>query len=85
MMPLPHEPITIHGGCNCGAVRYRINVPSFEQRPLHFVHAPEEASDPTPPRRMMRRMILRDRHMCRLMVYYQVLNLPLGPGFVCFA
>ncbi|OPB45323.1 hypothetical protein A0O28_0075330 [Trichoderma guizhouense] len=49
-MPLPHEPIAIHGGCNCGAVRYRINVPSFEQRPLHFVHAPEEASDPTTPR-----------------------------------
>lgn len=36
-------------------------------------------------RRMMRRVIHRDRHMCQLMESYQVLNLPLGHGFVCFA
>ncbi|KAK1244528.1 hypothetical protein MKX07_003327 [Trichoderma sp. CBMAI-0711] len=49
-MPLPHESLTITGGCNCGAVRYRITIPSFEHRPIHFVHGPEEASDPATPR-----------------------------------
>ncbi|KAK5996416.1 hypothetical protein PT974_01750 [Cladobotryum mycophilum] len=49
-MPLPREPIAIRGGCNCGAVRYRITIPSFEERQLYFVHAPEEASNPETPR-----------------------------------
>ncbi|KAG8527847.1 uncharacterized protein KY384_006763 [Bacidia gigantensis] len=34
-MPLPPEPITLHGGCNCGQIRYRIAIPALSSRPLH--------------------------------------------------
>ncbi|EGU89193.1 hypothetical protein FOXB_00287 [Fusarium oxysporum f. sp. conglutinans Fo5176] len=34
-MPLPNEPVKVTGGCSCGAVRYRINVPALEDRPLN--------------------------------------------------
>lgn len=34
-MPLSDEALTIHGGCNCRAVRYRIEVPPVSQRPIH--------------------------------------------------
>ncbi|KAI1343070.1 hypothetical protein F5Y15DRAFT_372009 [Xylariaceae sp. FL0016] len=34
-MPLPQEAFTISGGCNCGAVRYRIAVPAFDGRDTH--------------------------------------------------
>jgi hypothetical protein len=33
-MPLPNHPFTINGGCNCGSIRYRLNIPQFEERPL---------------------------------------------------
>ncbi|ORY58849.1 uncharacterized protein BCR38DRAFT_413166 [Pseudomassariella vexata] len=33
-MPLPREPFTIHGGCNCKAIRYRISVPPHKDRVL---------------------------------------------------
>ena len=32
-MPLPKHPFTIRGGCNCRAIRYKISVPPFEERP----------------------------------------------------
>jgi rhodanese-related sulfurtransferase len=32
-MPLPKTAFTIHGGCNCGAIRYTVNVPEFSSRP----------------------------------------------------
>ncbi|MCJ1300984.1 hypothetical protein MMC08_003783 [Hypocenomyce scalaris] len=39
-MPLPDTPLTIHGGCNCRAIRYEINIPALSVRPLHpFSHA----------------------------------------------
>lgn len=34
-MPLPNTPLTIHGGCNCRAIRYEINIPAAHERPLH--------------------------------------------------
>ena len=32
-MPLPKEPFTIRGGCNCKAIRYQVSVPPFSDRP----------------------------------------------------
>lgn len=34
-MPLPSSPIIIHGGCNCRAIRYEINIPEHSDRPFH--------------------------------------------------
>ena len=34
-MPLPDSPLTIHGGCNCRAIRYEINIPALSNRPFH--------------------------------------------------
>jgi hypothetical protein len=34
-MPLPDEALSINGGCNCGAVRYRLEIPALGERPLH--------------------------------------------------
>ena len=34
-MPLRAEAHTLFGGCNCRAVRYRINIPHRSQRPYH--------------------------------------------------
>jgi len=34
-MPLPDHPLTLHGGCNCGAIRYKIEVPAQSERPLN--------------------------------------------------
>ena len=34
-MPLPQAPLTIRGGCNCRAIRYRIDIPAASERPLH--------------------------------------------------
>lgn len=34
-MPLPDTPLTIHGGCNCRAIRYEINIPAASERPWH--------------------------------------------------
>ncbi|KAF7908792.1 uncharacterized protein EAE98_012451 [Botrytis deweyae] len=34
-MPLPEHPLTVRGGCNCRAVRYKIQIPSLGDRPFH--------------------------------------------------
>lgn len=34
-MPLPATPLTVHGGCNCRAVRYTIQIPVLSERLLH--------------------------------------------------
>ena len=34
-MPLPDRALTVEGGCNCGAVRYRVAIPALADRPLH--------------------------------------------------
>jgi len=34
-MPLPSHSITISGGCNCKAIRYKVHVPDILDRPLH--------------------------------------------------
>lgn len=35
-IPLPPDPLTLRGGCNCRAIRCRINVPDISDRPLYF-------------------------------------------------
>ena len=40
-MPLPPEPLTIQGGCKCGAIRYKIDIPAISERPPHFSEASE--------------------------------------------
>ncbi|KAH6666505.1 hypothetical protein F5X68DRAFT_236945 [Plectosphaerella plurivora] len=47
-MPLPKEAFDITGGCNCGAIRYRIAVPEFSKRPLAFTLGP--SPDPKDPK-----------------------------------
>ncbi len=49
-MPLPSDPLVLRGGCNCGAIRYRVSVPEFASRPIHFGFPPEAADDPSTPR-----------------------------------
>jgi hypothetical protein len=34
-MPLPPEAVTISGGCNCSAIRYRVSIPCISERPIH--------------------------------------------------
>lgn len=34
-MPLPDHAIKLHGGCNCRAIRYRIDIPELIKRPTH--------------------------------------------------
>jgi hypothetical protein len=34
-MPLPDEALTVDGGCNCGAIRYRVAIPPLAGRQLH--------------------------------------------------
>ncbi|KAF2998010.1 hypothetical protein E8E13_007413 [Curvularia kusanoi] len=41
-MPLPDEALRIEGGCNCNAVRYRVDIPTKDERPLHPL-APAES------------------------------------------
>jgi len=50
-MPLPKEAFTIRGGCSCSAVRFRITVPDFAERPIHYSIEPSEAAagDPATP------------------------------------
>ena len=33
-MPLPDHALTLTGGCNCNAIRYKITIPAFADRPL---------------------------------------------------
>jgi len=46
-MPLPNDALDIAGGCNCGALRYRVAIPALRERPLHPL-APTEAPVPLP-------------------------------------
>ncbi|KAF2785978.1 hypothetical protein K505DRAFT_380566 [Melanomma pulvis-pyrius CBS 109.77] len=46
-MPLPDEALSVEGGCNCGAVRYRVAIPALAERPLHPL-APAETPVPLP-------------------------------------
>lgn len=39
-MSLPDEATTITGGCSCGAIRYRLAVPSIQDRPQHPMSPP---------------------------------------------
>ncbi|TEY84008.1 hypothetical protein BOTCAL_0023g00290 [Botryotinia calthae] len=34
-MPLPETSLSVRGGCNCRAIRYEIQIPPLDQRPLH--------------------------------------------------
>ena len=34
MAPFPSTPVTLTGGCGCGAVRYTISIPEVTQRPV---------------------------------------------------
>ena len=34
-MPLPDHPLTVQGGCNCGAIRYKVQIPVVSERSLH--------------------------------------------------
>lgn len=34
-MPLPAEAITVQGGCNCRAIRYRVEIPALKERPAN--------------------------------------------------
>ena len=34
-MPLPEGPLTLHGGCSCRAIRYKIDIPPASQRPFN--------------------------------------------------
>ena len=34
-MPLPDTPFVVSGGCNCGAIRYKVEIPELQERPLH--------------------------------------------------
>ena len=43
-MPLPETSFVVEGGCNCRAIRYRIQVPEVSDRPLNPTSPP---SDPT--------------------------------------
>ncbi|KAF2115244.1 hypothetical protein BDV96DRAFT_646258 [Lophiotrema nucula] len=46
-MPLPDKALSVDGGCNCGAVRYKVAIPALEDRPPHPL-APAGASVPLP-------------------------------------
>jgi hypothetical protein len=46
-MPLRKDALTVDGGCNCGAVRYRVAIPALDERPLHPL-APAGAPVPLP-------------------------------------
>ncbi len=39
-MTFTKEPITINGGCNCKAVRYKVSVPPFSERPPNPYRTP---------------------------------------------
>lgn len=42
-MPLPPHKLVINGGCNCGAIRYKVSIPEIERR---FLHPSSSSSDP---------------------------------------
>lgn len=40
-MPLPKHAMTLYGGCNCRAIRYRVTVPDYSSRPFAPYHMPD--------------------------------------------
>lgn len=40
-MPLPEHALIIHGGCNCRAIRYRIEIPQLSSRPRNPFSTPD--------------------------------------------
>ena len=40
-MPLPEHPVTVQGGCNCGAIHYKVQIPVVSERPLHPLSNPK--------------------------------------------
>ena len=40
-MPFPSEPLTLRGGCNCTAVRWRMLLPEASRRVANPYHTPE--------------------------------------------
>lgn len=46
IMPMPPEPFTITGGCNCRSIRYTINVPAFSDRPASVYCSPGASLPP---------------------------------------
>lgn len=48
-MPLPPTPLTIHGGCNCRAIRYTIQIPALSGRALHPLVEASKTPPPTDP------------------------------------
>jgi len=38
--PLPHDAITISGGCNCKALRYQVSIPPHDKRPPNPYRSP---------------------------------------------
>jgi hypothetical protein len=46
-MSWPEESFTLHGGCACYAIRYRINVPTLRQRPVSpYAKSPQANEEP---------------------------------------
>ena len=41
-MPLPDHALTFHGGCNCKAIRYRVDIPPLASRPLNPFSTPDD-------------------------------------------
>ena len=46
-MPLPDSPLVVNGDCNCGAIRYKIQIPELQSRPLH--PSSDDSSGPLQP------------------------------------
>nr|POE65670.1 hypothetical protein CFP56_58776 [Quercus suber] len=44
-MPLPNKAGLVEGGCNCGAVRYKVQIPAKDERPIY----PLGGADQKPP------------------------------------
>ena len=45
-MPLNDDALTVEGGCNCGAIRFKIDIPAVSERPLHFSGGSEQHEAP---------------------------------------
>ncbi|KAJ2984054.1 hypothetical protein NQ176_g236 [Zarea fungicola] len=47
-MPLPKDAVTVTGGCNCGAIRYKIAIPPASERPAHFAVSENDRQEAPP-------------------------------------
>jgi hypothetical protein len=45
-MPLPETALTVNGGCNCRAIRYRIDIPALKDRPTQVYPSSNEKTEP---------------------------------------